>query len=98
MNKRDYRLKGHESFVLREGWLTKGLKVVHDNPRVFSENSGADALGVGTNMAKSIRYWLRTAKLTEESQREGVKLTQCGNLIFKNDPYFEDIDTIPSFV
>lgn len=91
MNKRDYRLKGHESFVLREGWLTKGLKAVHDNPRVFSENSGADALGVGTNMAKSIRYWLRTAELTEESQREGVKLTECGNLIFKNDPYFEDI-------
>lgn len=91
MNKRDYRLKGHESFVLREGWLTKGLKAVHDNPRVFSENSGADALGVGTNMAKSIRYWMRTAELTEESQREGVKLTECGNLIFKNDPYFEDI-------
>lgn len=91
MDKRDYRLKGHESFVLREGWLTKGLKAVHDNSRVFSENGGADALGVGTNMAKSIRYWLRTAELTKESQRDGVTLTELGNLIFRNDSYFEDI-------
>ena len=66
MDKKDYRLKGHESFTLREGWLTKGLNAVHENPRVFSENSGADALGVGTNMAKSIRYWMRTAELTME--------------------------------
>lgn len=91
MDKKDYRLKGHESFTLREGWLTKGLNAVHDNPRVFSENSGADALGVGTNMAKAIRYWLRAAELTREHQRDGVTLTELGNLIFKNDPYFEDI-------
>ena len=91
MDKKDYRLKGHESFTLREGWLTKGLNAVHENPTVFSENSGADALGVGTNMAKSIRYWLRTAELTEEHQREGVTLTEYGDLIFRKDPYFEDI-------
>ena len=75
MDKKDYRLKGHESFTLREGWLTKGLNAVHENPRVFSESSGADALGVGTNMAKSIRYWLRTAGLTKEHPHDGVTLT-----------------------
>ena len=64
---------------------------MHENPRVFSENSGADALGVGTNMAKSIRYWMRTAELTKEHPRDGVTLTEYGNLIFQNDPYFEDI-------
>ena len=36
------RLKGHETFILREGWLAKGLKAVADNSRVFSENAGAD--------------------------------------------------------
>lgn len=45
----------HLLFV-KDGF-TKGLNAVHENPTVFSENSGADALGVGTNMAKSIRYW-----------------------------------------
>lgn len=91
MLKRDYRLKGHESFILREGWLTKGLMAVAEDPRVFFQNSGADALGVGTNMAKSIRYWLKTAQLTTENQKEGVNLTLLGRTILENDPYLEDI-------
>ena len=64
---RKIRLKGHETFILREGWLAKGLKAVSDNPKVFSEYAGADALGVGTNMAKAIRYWLRAGGVTAES-------------------------------
>ena len=39
------KLKGHETFTIREGWLDKGLKAVSDNGKVFSENYGADALG-----------------------------------------------------
>lgn len=91
MDKKDYRLKGHESFVIREGWLTKGMKAVHDDSKVFSINSGADALGVGTNMAKSIRYWMRVANLTKENVKEGVVLTELGKTIFENDLYLEDI-------
>lgn len=44
MGKNKYRFKGHESFILREGWLNKGLYEVDRNPKVFSENYGADAL------------------------------------------------------
>lgn len=44
------KLKGHETFALREGWLNKGLAKVDANPKVFSENYGADALGVGSNI------------------------------------------------
>ena len=47
MIKRKYRLKGHESFILRDGWLTKGIQAVEKDNGVFSKNSGADALGVG---------------------------------------------------
>ena len=86
-----YRLKGHESFYLREGWLTKGLRVVDRDAHVFSKNSGADALGVGTNMAKSIRYWLKTAGLISETNRGGATLTEIGRIIFEKDPYFEDV-------
>lgn len=84
------RLKGHETFILREGWITKGLVAVRDNPSVFSENSGADALGVGTNMAKAIRYWLRESDLISESPRTGAQLTVLGKLLLDNDPYLED--------
>lgn len=90
---RKIRLKGHETFILREGWLAKGLKAVSDNPKVFSEYAGADALGVGTNMAKAIRYWLRAGGVTAESKGE-VWLSAMGRLIKKYDAYFEDIFTI----
>lgn len=89
-----YRFKGHESFVLREGWLNKGLFAVNRNPRVFFENFGADALGVGPNMAKAIRYWMRSAGLTKESAKDGVKLTEKGALILQYDPYIEDMFTL----
>lgn len=84
------RLKGHETFILREGWLAKGMRAVDANPKVFSEFSGADALGVGTNMAKAIRYWLRASGLTFET-KNGTVLSSLGNRIMKHDPYFEDI-------
>ena len=54
MGKNKYRFKGHESFILREGWLNKGLYEVDRNPKVFSENYGADALGVGPNLLSLI--------------------------------------------
>lgn len=94
MEKRKYKLKGHESFIIREGWITKGLRAVSADPKVFSDNSGADALGVGTNMAKSIRYWMKTAGLITESGSKGSYLTDTGMLLLKEDPYLEDIFSI----
>lgn len=94
MGKNKYRFKGHESFILREGWLNKGLYEVYYDPKVFSENYGADALGVGPNMAKSIRYWLKSADLITDSPKTGAALTDIGNLIFKHDPCVEDYFTL----
>lgn len=93
--KNKYRFKGHESFILREGWLNKGLTEVKSNPKVFTEFYGADALGVGPNMAKSIRYWLKTAGLTKDDKSiGGVCLTPLGELVYEKDPYIEDIFTL----
>ena len=39
------KLKGHETFAIREGWLSKGLIEVDKNEKVFSKNFGADTLG-----------------------------------------------------
>lgn len=91
--KKGIRFKGHETFTLREGWLNKGLTAVEANPKIFAENFGADALGVGPNMAKAIRYWLKCAGLTEDIKK-GVRLTDIGKLILENDPYIEDIFTL----
>ena len=48
------KMKGHESFSIREGWLTKGLIEVYNNPKVFSEKELTDIFGIGTNMVKSL--------------------------------------------
>ncbi len=91
MDKLKYRIRGHESFILRDGWLSKGLNAVMSDPKVFQINSGADAIGVGTNMAKAIRYWLKAAHLITENTVNGAKLTEIGEILAKKDPYFEDI-------
>ena len=90
MVKKNYKLKGHESFMIRDGWLTKGMVAVSKNKRLYRNNAGADALGVGTNMAKSIRYWMKAAKLVFDSPSQGVSLTKLGETIFKYDCYLED--------
>ena len=90
MEKKKYKLKGHESFIIRDGWLTKGITAVERDPKLFTVNSGSDALGLGTNMAKSLRYWMKTAELTVENNN-GVFLTKIGQILYENDPYFEDL-------
>ncbi len=87
----DYRLKGHETFFIREGWLTKALFAIKNNSLLFKEYNGADALGVGSNMAKSIRYWMKAAGLTKEVAKKGTFLTELGECILVHDPYFEQV-------
>ncbi|MGN0483090.1 MAG: DUF4007 family protein [Lachnospiraceae bacterium] len=88
------KLKGHETFAIREGWLEKGLLAVQTDTHVFTKNQGADALGVGTNMAKSIRYWLKAGGWVCEQQRKGATLTKLGQLVFSQDPYIENPFTL----
>ena len=84
------RLKGHEKFHLREGWITKGLYSVSKNAKVFTGNEGTDQLGVGTNMVKSIKYWMLAMGLIGEEQRNGAELTGFGKMILKYDAFLED--------
>lgn len=89
----NYKLKGHEKFPLREGWLNKGLMAVTINPKVFSGNEGPDHLGVGTNMVKSIRHWMQSCNLIEK-RKDGEFLTDLAEIIKEKDPYFEDSFTL----
>ena len=41
------RLSGHQSFVLRNTWLTKGESASAENPHIFSEPDALVTLGVG---------------------------------------------------
>lgn len=88
------KIKGHEKFVLREGWLTKGIRGVSEDDHLFSGNDGADKLGVGTNMVKSIRYWMQAFDLLNEDTKTGITLNTFGDMILDKDLYLEDEFTL----
>lgn len=80
------RLQGHEKFPLREGWINKALMVLPTNPDAFTRKDATDLFGIGSNMVKSLRYWMRAFGLTNAS---GTELTELGKLIAEKDPYLE---------
>ena len=91
------RFGGHETFPVREGWLSKGLRLVDQDPEKLIDPHVADWLGVGRNMAKSIRHWMLAMGLCEAKSglqpQKGalIRLTDFGNVVLKHDPYLSDI-------
>lgn len=83
------RLQGHEKFALRDGWLTKGLSIIDKRPDAFLGSEGPDFFGIGNNMVKSLRYWMKAFKLIEENPGAGAKLSELGKIILQNDVYLE---------
>lgn len=47
-------------------------------------------LGVGTNMVKSIRYWMQACGLLAKDGNKEI-LSDMAEIIYMNDPYLEDI-------
>ena len=93
------KLKGNESFNIREGWLRKGMRCIEETPTLFSRDDAMEILGVGSKMVKSIRYWLRATGLTEERApvgraREQILTEHFGEVIDQYDRYFDDVFTL----
>lgn len=92
------KFRAHETFFIRKGWLSKGMKNVAQKPNVFVDKSKnpMDVLGIGANMVKSLRYWLQVTGLTEESKGKSREqcLTDLGACIFKHDRYLEELGTL----
>jgi hypothetical protein len=87
----------HESFHIRDGWLRKGLYALQDNPGIFLNSEASTILGLGTNMVRSLRFWMAATGLTEEI-REGrctiQRLTPFGATVYKCDKYLEEDGTL----
>lgn len=92
------KLRGHETFFIRKGWLSKGLKHIVESPDVFLSkvNNPMDELGIGANMVKSLRYWMQATGLAVEP-KSGVRrqrLTSLGRIINEHDRYIEEMGTL----
>lgn len=92
------KFRAHDTFFIRKGWLSKGMKYVAQSPDVFisKEDNPMDVLGIGANMVKALRYWLQAVGLTEELNK-GKRIqnfTVLGKSIYENDRYMEEIGTL----
>ena len=92
------KFRAHETFFIRKGWLSKGMKYVLNNGDVFisKDENPMDVLGIGANMVKSLRYWLQAVGLTEEPRfgKRTQSLTVFGESVFSNDRYVEELGTL----
>lgn len=92
------KFRAHDTFFIRKGWLSKGMRCVHQKPDVFVDRNEnpMDVLGIGANMVKALRYWLQATGITTEPNH-GKRLqsfTDLGERIFNNDRYIEDLGTL----
>ena len=92
------KFRAHDTFFIRKGWLSKGMKYVEQSPDVFisKEDNPMDVLGIGANMVKALRYWLQAVGLTEEPNKgkRVQSFTVLGKSIFENDRYIEELGTL----
>ena len=92
------KFRAHETFFIRKGWINKGLRGVDKDGSIFisKEENPMDVLGIGSNMVKSLRYWLQALGLTEEPGRgrRTQTLTKLGRLVYDHDRYIEEIGTL----
>ena len=60
--------RAHETYFIRKGWLSKGMRAVADKDDIFVDKNvnQMDELGIGSNMVKSLRYWLQATGVTSE--------------------------------
>jgi len=96
----DVRFSGHQSFTLRNTWLTKGVLGCHDDAALFRADDAMVTLGVGKNMVDAIKYWCLATQMIEEhpEERWNVQPTAIGDLLFIEnggwDRYLEDVATL----
>ncbi|MGV8154997.1 MAG: DUF4007 family protein [Alkaliphilus sp.] len=92
------KFRAHETFFIRKGWLSKGLKYVKIQSDVFvskGENP-MDILGIGSSMVKALRYWMQAVGLTEEAKtrKRTQEHSDFGKLVYSNDRYIEELGTL----
>lgn len=92
------KFRAHDTFFIRKGWLSKGMRCVENKPDVFiaHDENPMDVLGIGANMVKALRYWLQAVGLTEEPNKgkRAQAFTDLGALIYARDTYIEELGTL----
>ena len=86
----------HESFHIREGWLSKGIEAIRQDPRALRRKTAPMDLGLGRNMVRALRFWLVATGLTKQEWENQLvqALTPFGEMVWRYDRYLEDEGTL----
>lgn len=77
---------GHETFALRSTWLKKAYDILSYTPDLFYNDDAFVRLGVGKNMAHSIRFWGRACGVFTRSETgDGHTITPLGRALLDDD-------------
>lgn len=92
------RFTGHESFACRYGWIPKLYELASiDGDLLGDDERVMVKLGIGRNMAKSIRFWGTAFGLTTGGVKAGYQITEFATWLLSpktgEDPFLEDVGT-----
>jgi len=76
----------HQSFYLRDRWLSKAIKNINTNNSFFYEKDAFEKMGLGKNMVQSLKHWIIATKIFKIP--DGCKtheITDLGSFIREND-------------
>lgn len=86
-----FTFSGHETFILRSNWLKKAYDLLQAHPDLFAFEDAFVRLGVGKNMANSIRFWGRVCGIFARGNGAEHRATWLGRAIFDDadgwDPF-----------
>ncbi len=109
---KQYKFSGHDTFVLRHGWLKK----IYDRLRelkfelgqgegtasipasvLFEPERAMSEFGVGKNMVRAMRYWAQATNFFTITEEENVNATKLGHLILGDSSKREGCGLDPYF-
>lgn len=87
------KYSGHESFSIRKNWLQKGIRKIGAFKK--GDLEAMDELGLGRNMVKSLRYWLKVTGLSDDEPKKKIlTLSDFGKIVASHDPYIQETGTL----
>jgi hypothetical protein len=92
LRKTEMHFGRHQTFTPRYTWIKSAYDGIVANPLLFTTHDAHRKLGVGKNMARSMRFWLQAAGLTRETDGRCMFPTGFGRFLTSNkgaDAYLE---------
>ncbi|MFB5089181.1 DUF4007 family protein [Psychrobacillus sp. PGGUH221] len=70
----------HQSFYLRDRWLSKAINNINGNNSFFYEKDAFEKMGLGKNMVQSLKHWIVATNLYKEEKEDNKKIHEITEL------------------